>query len=47
MRKEPKKDSLINNFIYPGGIQAMREFVKENLKYPQEALKAKLNALKG
>lgn len=46
MRKKRKKYSLINNSISPGGLQAMCEFVKGNLKYPQEALKAKFNALK-
>ncbi len=42
MRKERKKESFINKPTYPGGLKAMREFIKKNLQYPQEAIDAKI-----
>jgi len=37
---EEKK--FIKKAVYPGGNQALREFVKINLVYPQEALEKKI-----
>jgi len=34
--------SHISKPVYPGGVTAMRKFVTANLKYPQEALTAKV-----
>ncbi|NNF34987.1 MAG: TonB family protein [Saprospiraceae bacterium] len=42
MKKERRKDSFINKPIYPGGMKAMRKFVKERMIYPQEALESKI-----
>ena len=42
MRKERKQESFIQKPVYPGGIRAMRSFIKENLKYPKEALDSKI-----
>ena len=38
MEKERKDGSFIKKPIYPGGNEAMRQFVKKNLKYPKEAI---------
>lgn len=40
-KKERKDDSFIKKPVYPGGTSAYRKFIKENLKYPKEALKNK------
>lgn len=40
--KERRDDSFIKKPIYPGGSAALRKFIKENLKYPKEALKNKI-----
>ena len=42
MKKERRKDSFINKPIYPGGMKAMRQFIRERMKYPQEALESKI-----
>ena len=42
MKKERKQKSFIQKPVYPGGIKAMRQFIKENLKYPKEALEARI-----
>jgi protein TonB len=42
MKKERRQDSFINKPIYPGGMKAMRKFVRSQMKYPQEALEAKV-----
>ena len=42
MRRERKKESFINKPTYPGGLKALREFIKKNLKYPLEAMEAKI-----
>lgn len=39
MKKEKKPDQFIRHPSYPGGIEAMRAFIKKNLRYPEEALK--------
>lgn len=38
MKRERKKNSFIHKPNYPGGIKAMRQFIKDRMKYPQEAL---------
>lgn len=38
MAKERRDDSFIKKPIYPGGTKAFRKFIKDNLKYPKEAL---------
>lgn len=42
MQKEKKDKHFIKKPIYPGGPQAMRQFIRENLRYPQEALAQKI-----
>jgi len=42
MKKERKDKNFIKKPIYPGGPSAMRIFIKENLKYPQEALEKRI-----
>lgn len=37
-----KPESFINNPVYPGGKKGLDEFVNSNLKYPEEALKNKI-----
>lgn len=36
------RPSHIAKPVYPGGLSAMKKFVAENLKYPKEALEAKV-----
>ncbi len=38
MKKERKPHQFIVKPYYPGGPKAMRKFISENLKYPEEAL---------
>ena len=42
MKKEKGKGNFIEKPIYPGGITAMRKFIRENLQYPVEALDNKI-----
>lgn len=42
MRKERKDKHFIKKPVYPGGLKAMRQFIKENMQYPKEALEAKV-----
>ncbi len=37
-----KPESFIKHPTYPGGKKALDDFIKENLKYPEEALKNKI-----
>ena len=37
-----KPESFITNPIYPGGKKALDEFIKSNLKYPEEAITNKI-----
>ncbi len=37
-----KPNSFLNKPIYEGGIKAMRELIKANLKYPKEAIQEKV-----
>lgn len=38
MKKERKDKNFIKKPVYPGGPAAMRAFIKQNLKYPPEAV---------
>ena len=42
MKKEKKDKHFIKKPTFPGGRDALRKFIKSNLKYPQEALKNKV-----
>jgi TonB family protein len=43
MKKNSRKpESFITNPVYPGGKKALNDFVTSNLKYPEEALKNKI-----
>ncbi|MBV6654470.1 MAG: TonB family protein [Mameliella sp.] len=42
MQREKKGKHFIKKPIYPGGPKAIREFIYKHLKYPKEALEAKL-----
>ncbi len=42
MKKSKKKKNFIKIPKYPGGVNEFRKFIKENLKYPQEALENKI-----
>ncbi len=42
MKKETKDKHFIKKPEYVGGAKAMKQFIKENLKYPKEALKNKI-----
>ena len=37
-----KRNDFINQPVYPGGLKALREFVRQNLVYPKAALEAKI-----
>jgi len=42
MKKDKKSKKFLNLPLYPGGKTAFQEFIRENLKYPEEALKHKI-----
>lgn len=42
MAKETKDKHFIHKPTYSGGLKAMRAFIKNNLKYPKEALENKV-----
>ena len=42
MSENQKKKRFLNLPKYIGGTEAFREFIKQNLKYPKEALEAKV-----
>ena len=42
MKKERRDKSFIHKPTYPGGKKAMELFIKDNLQYPKEAVKAKI-----
>ncbi len=42
MKKERKGNQFIKSPQYSGGLAAMRKFIADNLKYPKEALKNKI-----
>ncbi len=37
-----RKNNFIHQPTYPGGLKALRQYVKENLVYPKEALEQKI-----
>lgn len=37
MKKETKNNSILKRPEYPGGNTALRDFITQNLKYPEEA----------
>jgi len=39
---KPRKDELLKTPEYRGGMAALKEFIKSNLKYPKEALDYKV-----
>ncbi len=43
MKKNRNPKSFITKPVYPGGLKAMRAFIKENLKYPEDARKNKIH----
>ncbi len=45
MSKERKDNSFIKKPVYPGGNAAYRKFIKDNLKYPKEALEKKIEGI--
>jgi protein TonB len=42
MQREKKDKHFIKKPVYPGGPKALRQFIAQNLQYPKEALKAKV-----
>jgi TonB family protein len=42
MKENRKEKSFINLPKYPGGKKAFQEFIKNNLKYPKEAMENKI-----
>src|ERR1700709_2744857 len=42
MKKKAKPESFIKQPRYPGGSKALEEFIRSNLKYPDEALENKI-----
>lgn len=42
MQKERKDKHFIKKPIYPGGLKAMRDLIRKELKYPEEALQSKI-----
>jgi TonB family protein len=45
MRKETKDKHFLKKPSYPGGLDAMKAFIGQNLTYPQEAIKNKISGL--
>ena len=42
MKKERKPEQFIHHPGYPGGTDAIREFIRNNLRYPEAAMKNKI-----
>jgi protein TonB len=42
MKKSKKPESFVQKTYYPGGNKAMDEFIKGELKYPEEAFEKKI-----
>ena len=42
MQRQTKEKHFVKKPIYPGGLAAMRSFIKNELKYPEDALKNKI-----
>ena len=45
MKKERKDKSFIKKPVYPGGMEAMRTFIKNEMAYPPEARKNKISGV--
>ena len=43
--KSRKPESFIRQPVYPGGAKAMDDFIKQNLRYPEDALKNKIQGI--
>lgn len=42
MQKKTKINKFVKKPVYPGGLKAMREFIRSVMKYPAQALEAKI-----
>lgn len=42
MKKEKKDKDFLHKPVYPGGIKAMRQLIRENLQYPEAARAKKI-----
>ncbi len=42
MKKEKREKHFVGKATYPGGVKALQAFLKANKKYPEEALKKKI-----
>ena len=42
MKKERKPEQFIHHPGYPGGTEALREFIRKNMRYPKEAMQNKI-----
>jgi len=42
MKKKRRPEQFIKTPAYPGGAEAMSEFIRKNLRYPKEALEKKI-----
>ena len=42
MKKERKDDSFLKQAYYKGGDTALKEFISQNLKYPESSKKNKI-----
>ncbi len=42
MKKKRKPEQFIKTPAYPGGTEAMSKFIREHLRYPEEALEKKI-----
>jgi len=42
MQKKIKDNHFVKKPIYPGGLKAMRDFIRSEMKYPPAALEAKV-----
>ena len=45
MKKEKKEKNFIHKPVYPGGNKALKQFIKQELKYPQEAIDNKIEGV--
>lgn len=45
MKKGKKDKNFVHKPTYPGGSAAFRKFIRENLRYPKEALKKKIEGV--
>jgi protein TonB len=47
MRKKSKDKDFIKQPVYKGGMKAMQKFIEDNLRYPEEALKNRIEGSVG